>query len=181
MADLLLDRRPPITALPQSSPALAMAAVPPATRFILRGRPPALAAAGAALGFALPQIACRAASDGGRAALWLGPDEYLLLDVDGAALESALAGLAHALVDVSHRQSGLTLAGPLAATVLNAGCPLDLDPAAFPVGMCTRTVLGKVEIVLWRIGPNGFRVEAWRSFLPYVWRYLEEAAREFRA
>jgi sarcosine oxidase subunit gamma len=129
---------------------------------------------------ALPPT-CRAATAGGRSALWLGPDEWLLLiaEADAAALETALAGLPHALVDIGHRQSALIVAGPRAADLLNAGCPLDFDPDAFPLGMCTRSVLGKTEIVLWRTGAQAFRVEAGRSFLPYVWRFLEEAAREF--
>jgi len=46
------------------------------------------------------------------------------------------------------------------------------------VGMCTRTVLGKADIVLWRTGPDSFHVEVWRSFADYVARFLTEAARE---
>ena len=61
--------------------------------------------------------------------------------------------------------------------LLAAGCPLELDVAAFPVGMCTRTMLAKVEIVLWRTGPDVFRIEVWRSFAPYVSAFLSEAAR----
>ena len=62
--------------------------------------------------------------------------------------------------------------------LLNAGCPLDLDLAAFPVGMCTRTVLAKAEIVLWRTSAEVFHVEVWRSFASYVTEYLAEVARE---
>ena len=186
MPDLSAIRRPPLAGQTlRAEPALFLQAVPPEARFILRARPAARAAAAAAFGAEPPQTACRAATGGGRAALWLGPDEWLLLapDAEGpavqAALSAALAGLPHALVDIGHRQAGLVVRGAAAATVLAAGCPLDLDPAAFPPGMCTRTVLGKAEIVLWRTGPEAFRVEAWRSFLPYVWRFLEEAATEF--
>ena len=167
---------------------VALTALPPASRHILRGRPRAVLAAGAAFGAALPQQACRAvAIEHGRAALWLGPDEWLLLasPADGPALAAALghamAGLPHSLVDVSHRQVGIEAAGPEAAAALNAGCPLDLDETAFPVGMCTRTVLAKAEIVLWRTEPDVFRVEVWRSFADYVWLLLEEASREHRA
>ena len=91
----------------------------------------------------MPQQACRAAVADGRAALWLGPDEWLLLapQSDGpalaAALERAMEGKPHSLVDVSHRQTGIEISGLDAAATLNAGCPLDLDPDAFPVGMCT--------------------------------------------
>lgn len=164
-----------------------LTASPPASRFVLRGRPAAIEAAGGALGTALPRRACRAATaPGGRAALWLGPDEWLLLApaADGpalaAALEAAMEGLAHSLVDVSYRQVGIEVSGPDAAAALNVGCPLDLGEGAFPVGMCTRTVLAKAEVVLWRTAPETFRVEAWRSFADYVWGHLEEASREFR-
>jgi sarcosine oxidase subunit gamma len=164
---------------------VALAPLPPAARFVLRARPAAEIAAAGPLGVALPAIACRAATAGSRAALWLGPDEWLLLAPEaeaaalGAALETALADTPHSLVDVGHRQSGLTISGPEAAAVLNAGCPLDLDAMAFPVGMCTRTVLGKAAITLWRTEAETFRVEAWRSFLPYVWGFLTAASREF--
>ena len=93
-------------------------------------------------------------------------------------LEQALGDLPHSLVDVSHRQVGLVIAGPHAATVLAAGCPLDLDRSAFPLGMCTRTVLAKAEIVLWRIADDGFHLEVWRSFAAYVSGLIAEAARE---
>ena len=167
--------------------AVTVVPAPPSARFILRARPAAIAAAAAPLGTALPVVACRAATAGAVAALWLGPDEWLLMapEAEGpglaARLAAALAGLPHALVDVGHRQDGLLLGGAAATMVLNAGCPLDFDPDAFPIGMCTRTVLAKAEIVLWRLGAQAFRVEAARSFLPYVRQFLEEAGREFVA
>jgi sarcosine oxidase subunit gamma len=63
--------------------------------------------------------------------------------------------------------------------VLATGCPLDLDPQAFPVGMCTRTVLAKAEIVLWRIADDAFHLEVWRSFAAYVSAVIAEASREW--
>lgn len=170
-----------------ATPAVLLTPLPSATRFIFRGRPTAIVAVSGPLGFSLPQTACRVAQAGTRTALWLGPDEWLLLapEAEGPLLAetlgTALAGLPHALVDVSHRQSGLTLSGPRAAATLNAGCPLDFDAENFPAGMCTRTVLGKAEITLWRLGAEAFRIEAWNSFFSYVWRFVNEAAREFRA
>jgi sarcosine oxidase, subunit gamma len=155
----------------------------PATRYILRGGPQVMSAAGSALGLDISQVACRAAMNGDQAAaLWLGPDEQLLLGPDGtdlsATLAPALRDLPHSLVDVSHRQIALEVSGPHAAAVLNAGCPLDLDLSAFPVGMCTRTVFAKAEIVLWRTSEDVFHVEVWRSFASYVTEFLAEVARE---
>ena len=63
--------------------------------------------------------------------------------------------------------------------MLNAFNALDLHLDAFPVGMCTRTLFGKAEIVLWRTGEETFHIEVWRSFAPYLLGCLNEAAREF--
>ena len=62
--------------------------------------------------------------------------------------------------------------------MLNAGVPLDLSLKAFPVGMATRTIFEKAEIVLWRTGEQEFRVEVWRSFAPYVLAMLQAADRD---
>lgn len=176
MPDLSHDRRTPL--LPMSP---ALRPLPAATRHVLRGGAEVRLAAGQALELELPSAACRAVAAGDRAALWLGPDEWLLIapedSTDSAALQAALGQRPHSLVDVSHRQLAIEVSGAHAATLLAAGCPLDLDPRAFPVGMCTRTMLAKAEVILWRTGPEVFRIEVWRSFAPYVAAFLEEAAR----
>jgi len=161
--------------------------LPPATRFVLQGGPAARAAAGAAFGVSLPEDSCRADSSGDRAALWLGPDEHLLLapaedaEMIAAGLEDALTGIAHSLVDVSQRQFALRVSGAHVSAILNTGCPLDLDPAAFPPGMCTRSLFGKADIIIWRTGADEFRLEVWRSFADYVSALLRDAARDFVA
>ena len=168
---------------PQFRLARALEPLPPAARYILRGGEPVRSAAAAAVGVGIPAEACRAKMQGERAALWLGPDEWLLItpEPEGAAfagsLAKALSALPHSLVDVSHRQSACELRGPHAATLLAAGCPLDLDERAFPVGMCTRTVLAKAEVVLWRTAAERFRLEVARSFVAYVSEFLAEAER----
>jgi sarcosine oxidase subunit gamma len=155
----------------------------PASRFVLRGVD-AIAAAGAAFGVAIPTRPLASETSGDRAALWLGPDEWLLLAPEAETatiyqqVSGALDGIACALVDVSHRQTALLVEGSKAASVLNAGVPLDLSLKAFPVGMVARTIFEKAEIVLWRTGPEAFRVEVWRSFAPYVLALLQAADRD---
>ena len=157
-----------------------MTNAPSMARHVLRGRLEALSAAEGALGFALPREACRSASLNGTHALWLGPDEWLLLSAPeaglGDRLEAAMGAHPHSLVEVSDRQIGLVVGGPEAEAVLSVGCPLDLDQAAFPVGMCTRTVLSKAEIILWRTGPETFHLEVWRSFGAYLRAFLTASA-----
>ena len=157
-----------------------MSNAPSMARHVLRGRLEALSAAEGALGFALPREACRSVSLNHTHALWLGPDEWLLLSVPeaglGDRLEAAMGAHPHSLVEVTDRQIGLVISGPEAEAVLSVGCPLDLDQATFPLGMCTRTVLSKAEIVLWRTGPQTFHLEVWRSFGAYLRAFLTASA-----
>ena len=148
-------------------------ALPPMRRWSLRGAAEDMAALRLAWG-PLPSTMLATTREGGRAALMLGPDEWLLL------AEADVAGLARvegrfSLVDVSDRQIALAIEGPGAAAVLNAGCPLDLD-RGLPVGGATRTVLAKAEITLWRTAAARFHVEVWRSYAPYVQALLTQAA-----
>ncbi|MBV8427802.1 MAG: sarcosine oxidase subunit gamma, partial [Hyphomicrobiales bacterium] len=46
------------------------------------------------------------------------------------------------------------------------------------IGMCTRTLLQKTEIVLWRVAEAAFHVEVARSFAPYALRFLQQAERD---
>jgi sarcosine oxidase subunit gamma len=164
---------------------VAVADLAPATRFIVRGDGAAIAALEFAFGMDFPRQACRAVVKDQRAVLWLGPDEWLLLAPDGEAetlfktLTEALRGEPASIVDISDRQVAMGVSGPKAAEALNAFNALDLHTDAFPVGMCTRTLFGKAEIVLWRIAPDAFHIEVWRSFAPYVLGCLGEAIREY--
>ena len=184
MSDPWLAPRFPLddVSLP-SGPAFALADAPPAERFVFRGGEAARAACSAAFGAELPQRLGQAGEGEERAALWLGPDEWLLIvegedpDMLAADIEDRLEAIPHSLVDVSHRQIGLVVSGSVAARALSAGCLLDLRLSAFPVGMATRTIFDKAEIVLWRRGEAAFRVEVLRSFAPYLVAALTEAVR----
>jgi sarcosine oxidase subunit gamma len=127
----------------------------------------------------LPSAINSSVTANGRTAFRLGPDEFLLLLPEG---EEPAVNIAepHSLVDISHRQTGILLEGPHAADMLNAGCPLDLDKQAFPIGMATRTLFMKADIVLWRTGATSFHIEVWRSFAPYVWSLLEVIGQEYK-
>lgn len=154
--------------------------------FVLRGSEAAAARIGAALGVGLDQPINQARVGGSRASLRVGPDEWLVLGLgdEGPAMAAAVAsaaGEAYSLVDVSERNVGLVFSGPKVAEALNCGIPIDLDRSVFPVGAATRTILNKVEVVLWRQADDRFHIECWRSFAPYVHAFLGEAVREYAA
>jgi sarcosine oxidase subunit gamma len=168
--------------------AVAIVPAAPAARISLRAPAESLPALSRALGVKLPEKPRSAAfskpgdfgGEGGRAALWLGPDEWLLIDTAGSdpMADCAKAKVPHSAVDVSHRNVAIQVSGPAAEAVLGAGCPQDLSLDAFPVGAASRTVLGKIEMVLLRTGADAFRVECWRSFAEYAFAFLAEAARD---
>jgi len=154
--------------------------LPQFARRILRCRPHDIEAPSKIIGLALPRAAYGSASLGGRHALWLGPDEWLILDEAAGADRLACAGkplaeIGAAFVDIGHRQLAFAITGSEVETWLASGCPLDLSPAVFPVGACSRTVFHKAEIVLWRTGIRCFHLEVWRSFATYVETLLTDA------
>jgi sarcosine oxidase subunit gamma len=162
------------------SPSVSVTPGAPASRLALRAPEKSRPALSKALGLKLPEKPKASATNGSRAALWLGPDEWLILDAADAELTAILKPVAalHSAVDISHRNQSITVAGPGAEAALNAGCPLDLSLAAFPVGAATRTLLGKAEIVVWRTETGTFRIECWRSFADYCFTLLAEGARD---
>lgn len=165
-------------------PGVTLAPVGPRPQVSLRTHPEARGAMAEALGIALPERPKTSASGDGLAALWLGPDEWLL--VADAASGRTAAGLVAAAegatpdqsaVDVSDRFVAVAVEGMAAEAVLAAGCPQDLRLRTFPVGAASRTLLAKAEVILWRRGETRFEVFLARSFADYGWLFLAEAAR----
>lgn len=153
---------------------------PAAARCSLRADAQAVEALSNALGVQLPQKPKTSATANGISALWLGPGEWLLIGPEGTDFVglAARSGTVHSAVDVSHRNIGILVTGPNAAIAINSGCPQDLTPSVFPVGACSRTVFGKMEIVLYRSGEEEYRVECWRSFADYCYGLLQEGAHD---
>ncbi|MAW88393.1 MAG: sarcosine oxidase subunit gamma [Phyllobacteriaceae bacterium] len=174
------DRREPMAGAAMANAAVTIKATAPMSRLSLRAGTDALPALSAALGLDLPQRPKQTAGHGDRAALWLGPDEWLVLDLSGADLMAAVSGAdgVFSAVDVSHRNTGFTVTGQGAADTLACACPQDLRLAAFPAGAASRTVFGKAEVVLWRQSETQWHLECWRSFAPYVFGLLKEGAED---
>lgn len=145
---------------------------------------PAAAALEGALGLVLPRAVGEVASHGQHSALWLGPDEWLLVSQAAGetlvpALEEAVAGAHAAIVDVSANRTVLELQGAAARAVLEKGCPTDLHPRAFVPGRAVSTTLARIPVLLWQVGPQAYRLLPRVSFADYVARWLLDASQEF--
>ena len=103
-------------------------------------------------------------------ALWLGPDEWLLVG-DGVPPD------AESVVDVSANRAVLDLTGPGVRGFLSKGCSLDLHPDHWAGGACAQTMLAKAPVILQQRGEIT-RVFVRPSFAEYLVEWLLAAARE---
>ena len=152
----------------------------PAARVSLRAGANDAKALYTALGLDLPLTPkTSAGSLPGRLAAWLGPDEWLVIDETGDPLaDLAKAKVLCSAVDISHRNTAILVSGKGARATLESGCPQNLSDSVFPVGAASRTVLGKIEVVIIRTADTDYRVECWRSFSTYAFDFLSESARD---
>ncbi|WP_406334934.1 sarcosine oxidase subunit gamma [Streptomyces sp. NBC_00203] len=140
-----------------------------------------------ALGLPLPLEPNTVVRAGELTALWLGPDEWLVVGPPGTQqdVESRIRAAAGAepvsVTDVSAQRTTLLVAGPRARDLLAHGCPLDLHPRAFGAGRCAQTTLARAQIVLVaRDEPGtGFWVLVRSSFAGYLADWLLDAAAEY--
>lgn len=142
------------------------------------------AALSTAAGVQLPSGVGQVSGTGdGTAALWLGPDEFLVVAPEGSALlgplVDALGDEPGQVVDLSANRTVIELSGPSARAVLEKGCPADLHPRAFTAGTAITTVLGPVPVLLWKTGDQTFRVLPRASFADYTARWLLDGMSEF--
>jgi len=103
-------------------------------------------------------------------ALWLGPDEWLVVGGREADYPQAAA-----VVDVSANRVCFELTGDDVEDVIAQGCSLDLHPSVFAPGRCAQTLLAKAQVLLHRTELQSFRIFVRPSFAPYLRSWLEDA------
>jgi sarcosine oxidase, subunit gamma len=136
----------------------------------------------AALGFALPVTANAVDAKGDRRALWLGPDEWLVVGRDGQQneLEQLLTGAFNdafgSVTDVSANRTLLEIRGAKACELLAHSIAIDLDPRSFVPGRCAQTLLAKTQVILERREDSAFVLYVRASFAIYVANVLLDAA-----
>jgi sarcosine oxidase subunit gamma len=107
----------------------------------------------------------------GRDVLWLGPDEWLVVDELGEEdsiqreLANVMAGHHHSVVDASANRAVFDLTDGL--DLLSGGCGLDLDPSQWRSGMCAQTLFGHAQVILHQLDERTTRVFARPSFAEY--------------
>src|SRR5205814_6787687 len=118
-----------------------------------------------------------------RRALWLGPDEWLIVGRDDQVaslkqlLRNGLAGAFGSIVDVSANRTVLEVRGARARDLLAHGVPIDLDPRSFAANQCAQTLLAKAQVIIERRDEEAaFYLYARSSFASYVADWLLDVA-----
>jgi heterotetrameric sarcosine oxidase gamma subunit len=140
------------------------------------GASAAIAAAGAALGLALPATPNRAIGSSPRA-LWTGPLEWTLIDAAPAQLaglrQALAASLAH-YADLTDGRVGFLIEGPDAADLIESECPLDLRTLA--PNACAQSLFADVAVLIERRDDeDGFRLYADASLGDHLAAWLAAA------
>ena len=136
-------------------------------------------------GTALPDAANSFTCSGDRRAVWLGPDETLLICSDAEAkelhriLSTQLAGRHFALTVISDALSVYSLQGPCVRDVLAKGCALDLHKTVFTPGMSAQGLVDRAAVTLICEAEDVIHLICRRSFADYVETWLKDAAIEF--
>lgn len=134
------------------------------------------------LEFPLPLAPNTVSGDLDRHALWLGPDEWLVVGPAGseATLETrcrdALDG-AGSVVDVSASRTIVELRGPEARVILETGCAIDLHPRAFHAGCCAQTLVARTAVIVHQVTDEPlYRLFVRSSFAMYLATWLQDAS-----
>lgn len=136
-------------------------------------------------GVALPSQPNKMAVIGTRRALWLGPDETLLMIEETQlaefmlSLKATLADTHYAATQLSDALAVFRLGGARHLDVLAKGCALDLHPDSFTSGDCAQSLLSHAAITLAADNDDSLLLFCRTSFSDYICSWLKDAAIEY--
>ena len=135
----------------------------------------------------LPDVPNRASGDN-PSLMWLGPRAWVAItdhaDAAGPLATHAATALRAAgghAVDLSDAHQSLRVSGRDASSLLNQGCPLDLESATFSEGSATRTSLARMPAILHRDRADSYVLHVDRSLASQFWDWLTLGVQEMAA
>ncbi|WP_373085619.1 sarcosine oxidase subunit gamma [Sneathiella sp.] len=139
----------------------------------------------ATIGLKLPAVPNKVVTGDKIKALWLSPDEWLVVgDAPTqkdlvAALESELSGQHVAINDVSANRTIFALTGADSHKVLMKSCDMDFHPRVFGPGDCAQTLIAKSPAIVEQVTKTDFHVYVRGSLGRYVCEWLNDALGEY--
>ena len=143
-----------------------------------------MAAVKAVLGVDLPKAPRTSHSFGNIKALWLSPDQWLILSARDRAAEltaeltKALTGLHSLAVDVSDMRCIIRLEGEGAREVMMKSTSLDFTDEDFTAGYVRRVRFAEIAALFNIVEEHVIDIYVFRSYANYAWDFLLKAARK---
>jgi sarcosine oxidase, subunit gamma len=143
-----------------------------------------MAAAKSILGFELPKAPRTSASWGDLKALWLSPDQWLILCTRSkttallAELNVALGNIHSLAIDVSDMRAIIRLEGEGVRETVMKGSSLDLISDHYKAGAVRRMRFAEIAALLHVVEENVIDIYVFRSYAEYTWAFLAKAARK---
>ncbi len=138
------------------------------------------------LGIALPLEPNTVSSKKDIRALWLAPDEWLIISskpADGYLdkLAKELDGQHVAYTNVDANRVVLQISGSNKHEVMMKSCEMDLHPEVFGTGQVVQTLLAGVPVIIEQVDDDSFLVYIRNSFAKFCSEWLVDAFEEFKS
>lgn len=143
-----------------------------------------MAAAKSVLGLDLPKAPRTSTTWGDVKALWLSPDQWLILCTRSkcaellADLHKALGKIHSLAVDVSDMRTIIRLEGEGVRETLMKGSTLDLIGSDYKPGTVRRMRFAEIAALLHIVEQNVIDVYVFRSYANYAWDFIAKSARK---
>ena len=121
-------------------------------------------------------------------AIWLSPDEWMIVsnelvnkDTDKYELNEILFNSISktnlgAVIDVTDQFVQLELKGKNIYEIFSAGCPFNFNEFKEKKGSTTQTVLNHIDVILHHKEENVVNLFVRRSFAEHLWSWIEDSA-----
>ena len=136
-------------------------------------------------GCTFPPAANKFTTAGERHAVWLGPDEFMIMCEAGkdeelaSAIQASFGSRHTAVTNITDALAAFHLKGAAVRQVLAKGCALDLNQNSFTSGDAAQTLLSHAAVTIMALTDDEFIVICRTSFASYLHNWFLDAALEY--
>ena len=136
-------------------------------------------------GCTFPPAVNKFTTAGERHAVWLGPDEFMIICEAGkdeelaSAIHTSFGSLNAAVTNITDALAAFYLKGAAVRQVLAKGCALDLHHSSFTSDDAAQTLLSHAAVTVMALADDEFIVICRTSFASYLHDWFLDAALEY--
>lgn len=168
---------------------LSMKVINPIMKLIIRGRKREfLSAVGKTLNMILPTEPCTSSSSNDATALWLSPDEWMILsnniinknsnnyELENQLIDNISRVNLGAIIDVTDQFVLINIEGEKVFELFTTACPFNFNNFKNKKGAVIQTIMAKIDIIVHHKEINNVNLLVRRSFSEHLYSFLCDAA-----